>query len=80
MVLPYVCNKTLIKEIVMEFECRFFVKYDINKEMPKILREIADKIESIERNMGSWPCVLTDIIDKKGNLVGEWQIYEKEEV
>ena len=47
--------------------------------MPKILREIAAKIEGIDKEMGSWPCVLDDIIDKKGNLVGEWQIYQHDE-
>ena len=63
----------------MKFECYFVVEYNINKEMPKILREIAAKIEGINKQMGGWPCVLDDIIDKKGNLVGEWKIYQHDE-
>jgi len=63
----------------MKFECDFVVEYNINKEMPKILREIAAKIEAIEKEMGSWPCVLEDIVDNKGDLVGEWQIYQHDE-
>ena len=64
----------------MEFECQFVVDCNINKNIPKILREIADDIEAkLERELGSWPCVLEDIIDKKDNLIGQWQIYQIEE-